>query len=218
MRLRDLASTRFRLAGAKLLAILALTASLSAPATAEEISFNWDADPFENWVSWEVPEPTDVHVLLGSLSLGPHWYFGGIEVDAPANILGESLAYIPSRRPQFEWFTADDGRSAGGIMGIFLPSPGTHAGVFDRVFLPDGSSRQAAIRVSATYRNWDDPEDPRNEYHRTLTLPISITIYASADNPAIVPEPSSIASAALAIVGLGGFAARRRIRRNRRAG
>ncbi|WP_165248800.1 hypothetical protein [Paludisphaera soli] len=204
----DLAFGRALRLGAKVVAACVLALGLSSAASAEDIQFDWEIVPGDTLGTGD-PDLQGTFLLNTSLRLGAGWMFGRIEIDQPANVLGESLDYNPARYGYTPLELASDGGYGGGILGVFSASPGTHAGLFDRVFLPDGSSRPSSIRISASYYGPDPAYDFGES--RTWTYAIGVTLLESSGFPAIVPEPASIASATIAVVAVGGFLGRRRL-------
>jgi hypothetical protein len=196
----------------KAAAALVLVLGSATPADAEPIQFDWEVRPFEH-VNPDDASPRDVFLLWVGLQLESGWYFTGFEFDAPANILGERLDFRWARYGYTPLQEASSGGYGGGILGAFTAFPGTHAGVFDRVDLPDGSSRPASFRVGAEYIDFDGAFERGTVFTRTYDF--SVTLLASADFPAIVPEPTSIVSASLALVA-GGFLGLRKLRRRPR--
>ena len=188
----------------KALAAVVLVSALAGRADAEPVFLS--ASLFATTVGTPDADSQGL-VLWLSISLDRGWRLLNYSMDSPANALNQTLPFASysDRYGLFQSLYYEGGSFAGG-KGHFVLDPDGPVGVFDRVYLSNGSFRQAVITVTAyNMLDWENQEAV------TVSIPLSFTIGRVAPT---VPEPASLVSGAVAVLGLGGFLARRWMKPN----
>jgi len=187
-----------------------MAAGLSAQAEAGAISFFWFVEPYAPVYG----EPVDPNQFLvyGQLSIAPDFYLADLSFDTPQNAYGEELGLDNAPGSgHFSWNDASNGGSVLIPLTILVIPPDARPGLYDRHYLADGSWLPSSIRISAYYSG-PNPEDYPDGGER-LSVPFDFSVLDQSggpDDPSIVPEPASLAMAAVAAAGVAALLRRRR--------